>query len=245
VLFAKEPSVNEVYNDLDGRLVNLFRCAKYHTPELLRELEMLLPSREMFESYAAQPGLTDIQRAARFCFVLKLSYGGQCRAFGPRVTAPTRFLLEKLYLDIERARKRLERTVIEHLDFERCIAKYDSPETCFFVSPPYVESVGYDVPFADADHERLSGTLRECSGGWLLLYNDHRWVRETYRRMPAYRVSSTHSLRCGRPRRAPQLLISNRPIPSSRLRSASRKVARVRLDPKGVRPFRQRKSRRD
>ena len=32
VLFAKEklPGQLEVYNDIDGNLVNLFRCVKYH-----------------------------------------------------------------------------------------------------------------------------------------------------------------------------------------------------------------------
>lgn len=36
ILFAKERRVKlEVYNDMDGRLVNLFRCVKYH-PEALQ-----------------------------------------------------------------------------------------------------------------------------------------------------------------------------------------------------------------
>ena len=43
VLFAKEKKANqlEVYNDINGNLVNLFRCVKYHCGELQRELEWM------------------------------------------------------------------------------------------------------------------------------------------------------------------------------------------------------------
>ena len=67
VLFAKEKKANqlEVYNDINGNLVNLFRCVKYHCGELQRELEWMLTSREQFfdclTQYQAR-GLTDIQR---------------------------------------------------------------------------------------------------------------------------------------------------------------------------------------
>lgn len=80
VLFAKEKQAGqlEVYNDINGNLVNLFRCVKYHCGELQREFDWLLSSREQFFDYVAQAnmrGLTDIQRAARFFYVVKLSFG--------------------------------------------------------------------------------------------------------------------------------------------------------------------------
>ena len=40
----------EVYNDADGRLVNLFRVVKYHPKALQEELEFVLNSREVFQS---------------------------------------------------------------------------------------------------------------------------------------------------------------------------------------------------
>ena len=50
VLFAKEqvPGQMEVYNDLNGDLVNLFRCVKYHCEALQAELNYLPHSREIF-----------------------------------------------------------------------------------------------------------------------------------------------------------------------------------------------------
>ena len=64
----------EVYNDVNGNLVNLFRCVKYHPDALQKELEWVLISREQFFdclSQADAKGLTDIQRAARFFCAIK------------------------------------------------------------------------------------------------------------------------------------------------------------------------------
>ena len=40
VLFSSDRHANmEVYNDVNGNLVNLFRCTKYHPEELQKELQ--------------------------------------------------------------------------------------------------------------------------------------------------------------------------------------------------------------
>lgn len=92
VLFAKEKKANqlEVYNDINSNLVNLFRCVKYHCGELQREMEWMLTSREQFFDCLAQGqgrGLTDIQRAARFFYTVKISFGCDNRTTPP---APSR-----------------------------------------------------------------------------------------------------------------------------------------------------------
>lgn len=64
----------EVYNDVNGNLVNLFQCVKYHPDAVQEELHGILMSREQFYDAREQlkvHGMTDIQRAARF-FVLVL-----------------------------------------------------------------------------------------------------------------------------------------------------------------------------
>ncbi len=48
VLFGKEPHKREVYNDINGELVNLFRMAKHHPDALQAELDWTLNSREEF-----------------------------------------------------------------------------------------------------------------------------------------------------------------------------------------------------
>lgn len=51
MLLGKEPSKFEVYNDIEGELVNFFRVVKNRPAELLLELDLLpLNSREEFAS---------------------------------------------------------------------------------------------------------------------------------------------------------------------------------------------------
>ena len=89
MLFGKDPTRQmEVFNDADGSLINIYRCIKYHPEAVAAELALLPDSREVFFDSAAQTdcrGLTDIQRAARSLYLIKMSFGCDRRTFA---TAP-------------------------------------------------------------------------------------------------------------------------------------------------------------
>ena len=88
VLFSSDSHAKmEVYNDVNGNLVNLFRCIKYHPDAVQEELRYILISREQFFDAREQietRGMTDIQRAARFFILIKESFGTDLRSFGLR-----------------------------------------------------------------------------------------------------------------------------------------------------------------
>ena len=60
VLFTKQRSGTEVINDINSELVNLFRVARCHHREFVRQLSLLTHSRKVFNDYKSQTGLTDI-----------------------------------------------------------------------------------------------------------------------------------------------------------------------------------------
>lgn len=136
VLFGLDPkpSCFEVFNDADGNLINLYRCIKYHCAELQRELEGLTASREMFFDYKNQltgPGLTDIQRAARFYYLIRCSFGSSRRTFK---TSQIVFSNRLSYLS--EIQERLKRVTIENLDFAHLIRTYDRPDALFISTRP-------------------------------------------------------------------------------------------------------------
>lgn len=181
VLFKKNSHAEiEVFNDIDGQLINLFRVVKYHEGELLRQIQYFLSSREIFEDMKAMKemrGLTDIQRAAQYYLLIRLSYGAKTDTFGQCT-----YNHENLFKRITEAHKRLEKVVIEHLDFERLIKVYDRSETLFYCDPPYFKSEGYyDNSFDVADHERLKEALKNIKGKFILSYNDVSFIRELYK----------------------------------------------------------------
>lgn len=181
VLFAAEKhALKEVYNDINGNLINLFRCVKYHPEEMQRELEFILVSREQFGDARSQievRGLTDIQRAARFYILIKESFGPDIHSFG---LVPKDMKKAREYLTA--VSERLKRVVIENKDFQKIISSYDKKDTLFYLDPPYYKAERYyTVKFTKADHECLKETLCNIKGKFVLSYNDCEYIRKLYK----------------------------------------------------------------
>ncbi len=58
-------------------------------------------------------------------------------SFGTSTTSPPRFNLLRIEEELSAAHLRLSRTVIEHMDWQQCIERYDRPHTLFYCDPPY------------------------------------------------------------------------------------------------------------
>ena len=185
ILFYKEKWAElEIYNDLDGRLVNLFRIVKYHSNALKEELKYLLGSREMFFQYLNGTFITDIQKAAQFYFLITRSFGGKGKTFGTVKKSSGGASKSQLnvFEKIDAIHKRLDKVLIENRDFERLIKQYDFEGAFFYCDPPYTTGTGYEVTTTeDFDHERLRDTLKNIQGRFLLSYDDSPKVRELYK----------------------------------------------------------------
>lgn len=171
----------EVYNDLDSRLVNLFRVVKYHPCELAREMCYLFASREQFLYALKNEPETDIQKAARFLFLITRSFGGKGTQFGVNYTCSIKSaggIIER----IESISKRIDKVIIEHKSAFDLIPQYDTPDTFFYCDPPYSTGAGYEVTTTkDFEHERLADILKNIQGRFLLSYDDSLLVRELYK----------------------------------------------------------------
>lgn len=181
VLFSKPQTSKqlEVFNDADGELINIYRCLKHHAPALAEELDLMPQSRELFLDCAAQEplrGLTDIQRAARSLYLIKMSFGSNRDTF-----ATAKRGLEHMLSGFSALQSRLKGVIIERLDFERLIRIYDRPDALFYCDPPYFSAeMYYRAPFTLEDHQRLADCLHRIKGKFLLSYNDHPEIRKLY-----------------------------------------------------------------
>lgn len=213
VLFYKDKHAKEeIYNDYNSELVNLFRCIKYHREELQKELKYFLNSREQFQDFLAQykiRGLTDIQRAARYFMLIKTSYGSKGKNYGC-VKKNVEVFVNYLS-DIE---KRLNNVIIENRDFQEIIKLHDKKDTLFYLDPPYFGTEKYysEVDFLPEDHIRLRDSLREIKSKFILSYNDCSEIRELYKEYNIVEVKRNNNLN-GRYKNKPQeyneLIIKN------------------------------------
>ena len=213
VFFHKEPSKVEVLNDLDGEIVNFFRVCQSHRDEMLRYFRFCLVSRKWFDLLkATDPAtLTDVQRAARYLYLLKGSFASLVRHpnYHWHVVQPPGFNLERLPELIENAHKRLERVQLECLPYEEVLRRYDRPATLFYLDPPYFGRSLYRYNLTSADFEKLAERLRELRGRFVLSLNDVPEVRTLFRRFHLHEVQLPYTAQKRAGRRFREVLITN------------------------------------
>ncbi|RMD04892.1 DNA adenine methylase [Clostridium autoethanogenum] len=194
VLFSKDKLANmEIYNDANSDLVNLFRCVKYHSGELQKELSFMLNSRELFCDFISQyntRGMTDIQRAARFFMLIKTSYGSDHKSYGC-VKKDVNVMIKYL----TKIQERLSGVVIENKDFQDLLRVYDKGDGLIYLDPPYYGTERYyQAKFSEEDHMRLYDCLNNVKGKFILSYNDCEFIRDLYKNFNIDEVVRNHNL---------------------------------------------------
>lgn len=185
VLFGKDKIKGqmEIFNDIDGDLINLYKQIKYNCSALQKEIDWL-QSRELFSQYRYeienQVELTDLQRAARYLYLIKCSFGSNRNSFA---TAPK--TIYNIVSELPKYNERLKSVIIENRDFEDLIKTYDRDSALFYVDPPYVASERYYnrnyTKFNKDDHIRLNAVLKGIKGRFILSYNDCDFIRNLYK----------------------------------------------------------------
>ena len=232
VFFEKQPSKVEVLNDLDGDLMNIFRVCQTHHDELIRYMRYMLVSRRWFDLLLATnpETLTDIQRAARRLYLQKNSYAGRVEHQNLRtgIVQPPSFNPERIPDLITETHQRLSRVLLECLPYEKVLAKYDGPETLFYLDPPYYGINLYKFKLAPDDFRRMAETLGALKGKFVLSLNDVPAVRTIFREFHIHGIEMPYTAQKTAGRRYREVLITNfakpdeKPVNSDRTRSSQR-----------------------
>lgn len=213
IFFNKSLSQVEVLNDINGELVNLYRVVQHHLEEFCRMFKWALISRKIFEweQMKVPATLTDIQRAARFYYLQKLSFGARVAGqnFGTSASGSPRLNLLRIEEELSAAHLRLAGVTIEHLDWQECIERYDSPATVFYLDPPYWETEGYGVEFGREQYDIMASLARSVRGKMLISVNDHPAMRQAFAGLPMETVAIKYTVGVGAPAERQELIIRN------------------------------------
>jgi len=191
VLFKKDPSYVEIYNDKNSHLVNLFKVIRDEYPAFAHRAEWSLHSREMYyearEKFKDDHFVDKIEEAMHYAIMRVQSFsgkGGWAYQVAADKVSSGKWLPFLKRLELINAR--LKKVQIDCLDYEQILKKYDTSNTLFYLDPPYVEAEHYyntdEVNFGHDDHVNLARILTNIKGKYCLSYYEHPLVRELYPR---------------------------------------------------------------
>ncbi|MDR2516228.1 MAG: DNA adenine methylase [Spirochaetaceae bacterium] len=175
IFFAKEPSKVEVINDTNGEIINFYEVLKKDFQALEEEIKMSLLSRKQHRQawvIYTNPDMFDrVKRAWAIWMLANFSYGCMLNGgFGyDRVGTYGKKMSNKLAAFTEEFTVRLRRVQIECRDALWIIGSRDTPETFFYLDPPYVGSdQGHYDGYTQMDFDALLGLLETIQGKFLL-----------------------------------------------------------------------------
>lgn len=178
IFWNKRPSEVEVLNDLNGEVANFYQMLKSNPERLSRMIDATPHSRSAYEAARAVYKHPDffgpLRRAWAFwilceqSFASKTAHGWGC---GIETSAASEYESQKSKF-VARASayaERLSNTQIEKIDALRCILKYDTPNTFFYIDPPYVgTNCGDYSHYRASNYEALIQLISKMRGLFLL-----------------------------------------------------------------------------
>lgn len=177
VLMRKNRAYAEIWNDLDGDVVNLFEVLRSDDAGRLLEVIRLTPfARNEFER-AYEETTDPIERARRLVVRSFMGFGAKGVSFqstgfransnrnGSTPSHDWTNYPDALRLVVER----LSGVVIESRDAGNVIRQHDSADTLHYVDPPYVHETrtitdGYAHEMGDEAHSTLLETVQSVKG---------------------------------------------------------------------------------
>jgi len=175
VLLAKQPSKVEVYNDLNGQLVNLFQVLRDRSlyRRLRRALDRTRYSRAEF-LLSRERSDDPVESARRFIVRQRQSRGGLGERWsycvgdsrGGMSSAVARW---QTGLDqLPAVHDRFRHIQIESEDWRKILTRYDGRKTLFYLDPPYLPETRtggkYDHEMDEGDHQELVARILAIRG---------------------------------------------------------------------------------
>lgn len=208
VLIQKPRAYSEVYNDLDGDLVNFFRVVQDAVMrQQLVEACVFTPYARAEFDLAWQPATDPIERARRLIIRAQMGFGSAGATKGTtgfridtkREYETAQHVWAKYPSSLEQLGNRLAGVMIENRPYGEVLAAHDSQHTLFYVDPPYMHETrcrvsmgsdrGYRHEMSDSDHAEMLQALCSLEGMVILsgypndLYDNllRGWRREDKR----------------------------------------------------------------
>jgi len=172
VLLARRESPLEIFNDRYSGVTCFYRVLQDHKKmdALLERLEVTQHSREEFMwcRDTWKDCEDELERAARWYYMFRMSFGHQGRHFGRSTSGRGQMgvKFKRKFELFQPAHERLINVQIENQDWRQCLKDYDNHDMVWYLDPPYykVWQGMFEIEFPNTDHEELLYRLFDLDG---------------------------------------------------------------------------------
>jgi len=203
IFFNKEPSHKEVINDLDKNIYLLLKTVKNNHIAFENRINGEY-NREDFSKIMDFKPTTDMGKTVQFFLLTRLSYLGTRALFDN-----SKGEISTINKDFSEQAERLKYTTILNKDYAKVIAEYDSPNTFFYLDPPYEGSSKSISDYKDISLEELRNILLNIKGKFLMSLNNSQTTRKLFSMFHISKITTKYSLTTQRDKIVYELLISN------------------------------------
>ena len=192
MFFRKAKADNNILNDKEKNLVNLYMCVAEHFEEFNEYVKWYVNSREMFDIFKEQfkkqepMEIPDPKRAARYYYIIRCAFNhNPMNPFGKVSSNWNRDLVS----DLSETRNKLDNSLFENMDFRELHKRYPpKKDDLWYLDPPYVIATErndyYLETFDNKDHEDLVEICKDIDsngGKFMVSYDDRKSVEDAYK----------------------------------------------------------------
>lgn len=189
-----------IYNDVNPLNVNLFLCIKDYdrlyevsSNKPIEDLELFNSCKEIFNDFKLDTNNPNFEVAWKYSYILSQVWSGTDPIKGNLVKKggyvgkdgvyKSKFEIFRSKLVDNKWKSYFDKiSIVENLDFENVIKKYDSGKTFFYCDPPYFKTEDYYInhSFGIETHERLANVLKSTKGKFALSYYEFDKLSEWF-----------------------------------------------------------------
>ena len=180
VFWAKEPAEYTILNDLDKSLVDDYKLI-LKTPTPSRPItRKFIKTRTFVNNFYNNLTNSPIDKLIKRLMLRCNTFCSKTFNENEKVILYNRGNPYSKINKLDEYKERLKGVKILNQSYEKIIKKYDSPDTFFYLDPPYENSEGLYTE-SQIDYEEMWRILDKVKGKWLLSINDSPRIRNTFK----------------------------------------------------------------
>lgn len=179
LFLAKEPSLEEVINDKDENIIEIWQAIRDDNKAFCSKLKRIKYEEKTFENYKNKKEKDDLNRAVIEFALRQMSKSGMKKIFNPKEKKVKKFsdYWPDLFNKIKEIEKRLKNTFILNMNAVNLLDAFSNKNTLVYCDPPDLK----DKQMSSEEHVKLSESLNNFRGKVIIIGQNNALYKRLYK----------------------------------------------------------------